>query len=151
MVELPKDMRDSPEQAQAKSFFRCKFGHVTKDVEEEEEDAKSKKSKKKDEKNKSFFDGPQAGCVVCAAPVPNPLTDSVMDLTGDKVTMSFFDFIRSLMGSADDGITKKDSEKAKGCQVFFPSTIFFVGDRIDFIAGNDKGYMTMKTPGQFIN
>ena len=34
----------------------------------------------------------------------------------------------------------KDVKKAQGCQIFFPSTVFFVGDHIDFIATNDKDY-----------
>ena len=40
----------------------------------------------------------------------------------------------------DYGISIKDREKAKGCQVFMPSTVFFVNDHIDFIAECDNDY-----------
>ena len=127
---------------------------MSKEVESEDEDTKSKRSKKKEEK-KAFFDGKAEGCVVCSAQIVKGdtfgHTDSVMDLTDDKVTMSFYEFIKSLMGRDDGGISKQDREKAKGCQVLMPSTIFFKGDKIDFISGNEKGFMSSKVPGTFIN
>ena len=47
--EIPKDMRDPPKLAQAKSFFRCLFNHDKKaimlDYEQEKEKAKAKNLK----------------------------------------------------------------------------------------------------------
>ena len=62
--EIPKDMRDLPHQAQAKSFFRCQFGHDKKALEEEIEALK----KIAKEKNKAVANvAPHMGCVVCKA------------------------------------------------------------------------------------
>ena len=47
--EIPKDMRDPPKLAQAKSFFRCLFNHDKKEImldyEREKEKAKAKNLK----------------------------------------------------------------------------------------------------------
>ena len=62
--------------------------------------------------------------------------------------MSFLEFIKNLMARDDGQMSIKEREKAKGCQVFFPSTVFFVGERIDFIAITDKDYcLAVKIPG----
>ena len=45
-AEISKDMRDTPYQAQARSFFRCQFGHEKKEVEEKTEEQKQKEKKK---------------------------------------------------------------------------------------------------------
>ena len=53
--------------------------------------------------------------------------------------LSFHQFVKNLM-PMDYGISIKDREKAKGCQVIMPSTVFFINDHIDFIAECDNDY-----------
>ena len=53
--------------------------------------------------------------------------------------MSFRELIKNLM-PRDDIISLKEREKAKGCQVIMPSTVFFSDDHIAFIAANDKDF-----------
>ena len=62
--------------------------------------------------------------------------------------MSFLDFIKNLTPRFTEGMTPKERDHAKGCQIFFPSTVFFDEDHIDFIAMNDKDYcMMIKSAG----
>ena len=59
-------MQDTPGQAQARSFFRCRFGNEKKEVEETEEE-KKKKEKEKKKNGKPELEPPEMGCVVCKA------------------------------------------------------------------------------------
>ena len=62
--EIPKDMKDPPNLAQGKSFFRCLFNHdmkeIMKDYEEEKDKAKAKNLKVPGPK-------PMMGCKICHA------------------------------------------------------------------------------------
>ena len=86
---------------------------------------------------------PQMGCVVCKAQIKKAENFARIETdfasSQQTVGMSFLELIKNLT-PRDSGLSQKEREKAKGCQIFFPSTVFFVNDRIDFIAMNDKDY-----------
>ena len=120
---------------EARSFFRCCFNrrHLDEDVTDWEEDDKAKRIRK------------SQGCPMCSAQIKMQQRFELKKVQKSEFfkgeEMQFKDFIKSLIPNPKDNPKEK---MIKGCQVFFPDTLFFEKGKPSFIVQNDKDFCLAK-------